>query len=558
MAKQLCLLSKLPVTPPLNHLIVSLPLCTDSSNENNLFQEQRKEQVHKLQILLQQNRTGIAQNLLKSLLLSKDSPFSSPHELFSLFSISSPSLKPIFSNMMLCCDGEGVMALYEEACGRGVRINIYTCSILLNALCKEGKVEKAEEILETEMENGFVPNEVVFTTIVNGYCQRGDMNRAILTIERMENRGLRPDCITFNSLIDKFCEMREMDEAERWVKKMVDKGVSPNLETHNSLIDGYGWMGLFERCFQILEEMENHGLKPNLVSYGSLINCMCKDGKLLEAEIVVRDMEGRGIFPNAQIYNMLIDGSCIVRSIKDAFRFLDEMVKSKMVPTLVTYNTLINGLCKMGRLIEAEDLLLQITKIGLSPNVITYNSLISGYSKTGNAQKCLELYENMKKLGIEPTLKTYQPLIIGCSEEGIVTVEKLLSEMLETNLAPDLPVYNALMHCYVLHRDLQKILALHSEMVDRGIHPDKARGLIPKADTYNILIKGYCELNYFVGAYIWYRETLENGFLPSFGICNELIAGLKRDGRLEEVQIICSEMSAKGMDDWNITEDKAL
>ncbi|KAJ0007721.1 hypothetical protein Pint_30590 [Pistacia integerrima] len=188
----------------------------------------------------------------------------------------------------------------------------------------------------------------------------------------------------------------------------------------------------------------------------------------------------------------------------------------------------------------------------------------------------------MKKLGIKPTLKTYHPLISGCSKEGTVAVEKLLSQMLQTNLAPDLPVYNALIHCYVQHRDLQKVLALHSEMVDQGIRPDnltynslifgflkegklsevkdlvnsmKARGLIPKADTYNILIKGYCEIKDFGGAYIWYREMLENGFLPSFGICNELTSGLKRDGRLEEVQIICSEMSAKGIDDWNITED---
>ncbi|KAJ0078231.1 hypothetical protein Patl1_36633 [Pistacia atlantica] len=190
----------------------------------------------------------------------------------------------------------------------------------------------------------------------------------------------------------------------------------------------------------------------------------------------------------------------------------------------------------------------------------------------------------MKKLGIEPTLKTYHPLICGFSKEGIVAVEKLLSEMLQTNLVPDLPVYNAFIHCYVLHRDLQKVLALHSEMVDRGIRPDKvtnnglifgflkegkesevkdvvdymkARGLIPKADTYTykMLIKGYCELKNFGGTYIWYKEMLENGFLPSIGICNELTTGLKRDGRLEEVQIICSEMSAERTDDCNITED---
>ncbi|CAK7325091.1 unnamed protein product [Dovyalis caffra] len=485
----------------------------------------------------------------------------------------------IFDGLLKSNDGAGAaMDLYREAIGKGVRINSYTCSILLNGLCKEGQVEKAEEVLKSLVEYGLVPDEVIYNTIVNGYCQIGDMDRAILTIERMESHGLRPNCITFNSVIDKFCEMQMMDTAEEWVKKMVKKGIAPSVETYNTLIDGYGRLCRFSSCFQILEDMEENGVNPNVISYGSLINCLCKDGKILEAEMVLRDMVGRGVLPNANIYNMLIDGSCTVGKLKEALRFFDEMSKSEIHPTIVTYNALINGLCKKGKLKDAEEMLFLITTRGHYPDVITYNSLISGYSNAGNSQKCLELYETMKKLGLKPTINTYHLLISGCSKEGMELKETLFNEMLQINLSPDRVVYNAMIHFYQEIGHVQKAFALRQEMVDKGVRPDnmtynslilgclkegklletkdlvddmKAKGLTPEADTYSMLIKGHCDLKDFNGAYFWYREMLENGFLPNVCICNDLSTGLRQRGRLQEAQIICSEMIANGMDDLN-------
>ncbi|KAK3198090.1 hypothetical protein Dsin_021505 [Dipteronia sinensis] len=563
MATQLRLVRKLlhHSVPPHRHrknplsFTSCLSLCTDSSTTH----QELEEQVRKLQILLQEACTTAADNLIKTLILSKKS---SPNGLFTLFSVSSPSLKPLFTDMLLSvlssskmpvealqlyssvrndggfpsldslnvfleclvtCNrfdntlelfedivdsgfqadkftyGKAVQAavkmekkmrdsekLFDEMCKRNLLPTLVTyntlmdgyckaaeldkaiglkermeidnveaislhsipClvgfvkakrikeakrvwkemeangimpdSVLLNSLCKHGKIEKAEEILGKEMGNGLVPNDVVFNTIVNGYCRKGDINRAIFTIELMENHGVRPDCITFNSLINKFCEIREMDTAEKW----------------------------------ILEEMKYHGTKPNVVSFGSLVDCLCKVGNLVEVEMVLRDMEGKGVSPNSRIYNMLIAGTCSMGRIKDVFRFFDKMVQSKIAPTLATYNVLINGLCKKARIMEAEVLLNQIISTGLSPDVITYNSLISGYSSAGKTQKCLELYENMKKLGIKPSLKTFHPLLSGCSKEGIVIVEKLFSEMLQLDLSPDLVVYNALIHCYTEHGDL--------------------------------------------------------------------------------------------------------
>ncbi|KAB5539161.1 hypothetical protein DKX38_016694 [Salix brachista] len=489
----------------------------------------------------------------------------------------------ILDGLLKSDDGAGAaLDLYREAIGKGVKIDNFTCSILLNGLCKEGKVEKAVEVLKSLVEHGLVPGEVIYNTIVNGYCQIGDMDKAILTIEQMESRGLRPNCIAFNSVIGKFCELQMIDKAEEWVKKMVGKGIAPSVETYNILIDGYGRLCDFSRCFQVLEEMEGNGEKPNVISYGSLINCLCKDRKVLEAEMVLRDMVGRGVLPNANIYNMLIDGCCTVGKLKEALRFFDEMSKNEIGATIVTYNALIKGLCKMGKLKEAEEMFFLITSTGHCPDVITYNSLISGYSNAGNLQKCLELYETMKKLGLKPTINTFHPLISGCSKEGIKLKETLFNEMLQINLSPDRVVYNDMIHFYQEIGHVQKAFALQQEMVDMGIRPDnktynslilghlkegklsetkdlvddmKVKGLIPEADTYSLLIKGHCDLKDFNGAYVWYREMLENGFLPNVCICNELSTGLRNGGSLQEAQSICSEMIANGMDDLDTNED---
>ena len=177
---------------------------------------------------------------------------------------------------------------------------------------------------------------------------------------------------------------------------------------------------------------------------------------------------------------------------------------------------------------ESENWASEITRKGLSFDVITYNILITGYSSAGNIQKALGLYETMKQSGIKPTLNTYHRFITGCGKEGLMLVEKIYQEMLEMNLVPDRVLYNALIHCYVEHKDVQKACSLHSAMEAQAVQPDrmtynclilghfkegkrhevkdlvnnmKTKGLFPKTETYDILTEGHCKLKDFSGAY---------------------------------------------------------
>jgi hypothetical protein len=40
---------------------------------------------------------------------------------------------------------------------------------------KKKKVKKVEEVMVSLVEQGFIPNMVIYNTFVNGYCQIGDM-----------------------------------------------------------------------------------------------------------------------------------------------------------------------------------------------------------------------------------------------------------------------------------------------------------------------------------------------------------------------------------------------
>ena len=156
MAKRLFLLPKKPIftltSTPQNPRPVAFPhfFCseletqkphedsTEKQDPDKLRDEERHEQIRKIRILIQQGRRDTAQRLINSLVSAK-SHFSSPSDLFSLFSISAPSVRPTFSNLLFsaCLESKMVneaLELYGLMKKDGVFPSLNSVNLLLEAL----------------------------------------------------------------------------------------------------------------------------------------------------------------------------------------------------------------------------------------------------------------------------------------------------------------------------------------------------------------------------------------------------------------------------------------
>lgn len=63
--------------------------------------------------------------------------------------------------------------MFEEMVHRGIKPNVCTFAVLINALCKEGKVDEAQCILDMIHLKGVEPDTCIYTSLINGYCLHG-------------------------------------------------------------------------------------------------------------------------------------------------------------------------------------------------------------------------------------------------------------------------------------------------------------------------------------------------------------------------------------------------
>ena len=74
--------------------------------------------------------------------------------------------------------------------------NVVTFNVLLDAICKQGMMEKAEEVLELMDPKGVKPDEITYRTMIKGYCLQGEMDKAKDVSHLMVTKGFSPGLAT--------------------------------------------------------------------------------------------------------------------------------------------------------------------------------------------------------------------------------------------------------------------------------------------------------------------------------------------------------------------------
>lgn len=187
---------------------------------------------------------------------------------------------------------------FQKAGDYGFKLLVFSCNPLLRALVKESEIGKLEFVYKEMIRRRIEPNLYTFNMVIRGLCKAGKLEKAKdVIISDMKAWGISPNVVTYNALIDGYCKLGKMYKADAIVKDMVANSIPPNKCSYNILISGFGKVENIPAAVKVFETMAKQDLKPNVFTCSSLINGLCCIGELDKACDLLDEMRGLGLKP---------------------------------------------------------------------------------------------------------------------------------------------------------------------------------------------------------------------------------------------------------------------
>ncbi|XP_016200095.1 pentatricopeptide repeat-containing protein At3g60050-like [Arachis ipaensis] len=107
----------------------------------------------------------------------------------------------------------------------GIDPDIVTYTILIDGLCKSGRLENAKEIFQDLSIKGYHLNTRIYNVMINGLCKEGLLHEALALKLEMEDNGCSLDAVTYETTIRALLEKGENDQALKHLHEMIARGL---------------------------------------------------------------------------------------------------------------------------------------------------------------------------------------------------------------------------------------------------------------------------------------------------------------------------------------------
>ncbi|XLS95889.1 hypothetical protein HN51_038624 [Arachis hypogaea] len=201
--------------------------------------------------------------------------------------------------------------------------DIVTYGIMVDILCKAGRVDEAEEVVKEMDANNCNATSFIHSVLVHTYGVENRIEDAINTFIEMESRGLKPDVVVYNALIGAFCKANKFKNVHRVLQEMESNGVDPNSRTCNVIISGLISQGETDRAFRVFRRMVK-SCEPDADTYTMLIK-MFSERNELEIAMKFGKMIENGTRPSGSTFVKLRQ-LLIKEGREDVLKFLHEKV----------------------------------------------------------------------------------------------------------------------------------------------------------------------------------------------------------------------------------------
>ncbi|GAB4835563.1 hypothetical protein Ancab_000472 [Ancistrocladus abbreviatus] len=254
--------------------------------------------------------------------------------------------------------------------------------------------------------------------------------------------------------------------------------------------------------------------------------------------------------PHIASFNLMIDILGKVRQFDVAWQFIVQMQSLNLKPESTTFLILIRRLISAGftrQAIRAFDDMPCFVEEQASNEDFVY--LLDTLCKYGYVKVAMEVF-NKRKWNFEVGSKVYTVLIYGwCKVNRVDMGERLLREMVEKGIEPNVVTYNVLLNGICrrasLHPDdrfdwtIRNADTLFDEMREKGIEPD--------VTSYSIVLHVYSRAHKPDLTIEKLGAMKEKGICPSVATYTSAIKCLSSCGRLVEAERLLDEMVSNGV-----------
>lgn len=414
--------------------------------------------------------------------------------------------------------------------------NDFVCSSVISGFCRVGKPELALGFFQNATRSGaWRPGVVTCTALVGALCKLGRVDEVCGLVRGMEEDGLALDVVLYSVWVCGYIEEKVLVEVLRKMREMVDKGIGHDVVSYTILIDGFSKLGDVEKSFTFLAKMIKGGHKPNKVTYSAIMSAYCKKGRVEEAYAVFKSMKDLGVDLDEFVFVILIDGFCRIGDFDNVFRLFDEMEKRGISPSVVTYNAIINGLSKYGRTSEADEF-----SKNVAADVITYSTLLHGYTEEENVPGILQTKRRLEEAGITMDVVMCNVLIKALFMMGAFEdVHALYKGMPEMNLVPSSVTYCTMIDGYCKAGRIDEALEVFDDFRNTSISSHAC---------YNSIIYGLCKKGMVEMATEALFELNHKGLMLDIGTYRMLMKTIFKENSVKEVLDLVYRMEGLGSD----------
>ncbi|KAI3907665.1 hypothetical protein MKW98_016309 [Papaver atlanticum] len=385
-----------------------------------------------------------------------------------------------------------------------------TIEVIVKSLCKEGKIQKARNLVKKVISSGFEPSYEVVNSIANGYCEKKDFKdllnflseqkcapdpsvcnkilqfqcrdfgtkAAYLFMRELEHLGYKPDEITFGIFISWSCRAGKLKDAFIYLSELLSRQLEPDVYSYNALIAGLFKEGMWKNAKEVYDEMIRGRIVPDVSTCKVLLAGYCKSRRFDEVKEVIKEMVNHGLIQLSMVEDPLSKAFTILGL--DPLTTKVKRDNDAVLSKAEFFDNLGNGLYLEADIDEYEKTLMGVLKDAI---VSDFNPLILNECDLPDIKAALVLKDDIVRRGKQLSLSAFSALVKRLCESGlrsdVVTAIHLIEEMPDHVYRLDVETLNFLIRAISKKDDCQR-----GRILLEGMHQ---RSLIVENKTYGAL-----------------------------------------------------------------------